>query len=634
MDRINVFKLTIRVICINFLLLFKNPIPYTLPFSKDFGGFFLSYSIPAEKISEIKHSADILEIISDAVTLKKAGRNYLGLCPFHSEKTPSFTVSPDKQMFYCFGCGEGGNVFTFIMKQEGVAFPDAVRFLARRYGITVVDQTLGPGLKNQLDERELLFQINHQAMAFFHQRLLNPQTGNTALSYLTRRGLPPNILTDFKLGYALPGWNDLVNYFSQTGVALTLVEKAGLISRRQNSNGYYDRFRDRIIFPIYNIHQQVAGFGGRVMDDSLPKYLNSPETSLYSKSRSLYGLFQAKPFCRQTGEVFIAEGYMDLLSLHLHGIQNSVATLGTAMTEEHIRLLKGVSQKITLVYDSDQAGIKAAQRCIALFKVHHQLEDIRILVLPEGHDPDSYLRQFGPDSFKKAASEASGVFSFMMDVAIKKHGLSLEGKLRIVKEMEEPLSALTDGLTRISAIKEIAERTGIDESAIQEKIREISPRGPFRAKPVESFSYSGNKFEKRLIAMMLQFPEIIPELVEKNLIEYISDPLLKSTGNDILFCYRDLENAQEQIKDLPSIVLMAADNDEKKRLIAAFSIQKEEWDLEGCRKFIGQIERNQKRDNLRLLRQRMKAAEERGEHELLRKLTKECSDGQMSAGGR
>lgn len=633
MDRINVFKLTIRVICINFLLIFKNPIPILL-FSIDFGGFFLSYSIPAEKISEIKHSADILEIISDAVTLKKSGRNYLGLCPFHSEKTPSFTVSPDKQMFYCFGCGEGGNVFTFIMKQEGVSFPDAVRFLARRYGIAVVDQTLGPGLKNQLDEREILFQINHQAMAFFHQRLMHPQTGNAALSYLTRRGLPPYILTDFKLGYALPGWNNLVNYFSQTGVALTLVEKAGLISRRQNSNGYYDRFRDRIIFPIYNIHQQVAGFGGRVMDDSLPKYLNSPETSLYSKSRSLYGLFQAKPFCRQTGEVFIAEGYMDLLSLHLHGIQNSVATLGTAMTEEHIRLLKGVSQKITLVYDSDKAGIKAAQRCIELFKVHHQLEDIRILVLPEGHDPDSYLRQFGPDAFKNAARDASGVFSFMMDVAIKKHGLSLEGKLRIVKEMEEPLSALTDGLTRISAIKEIAERTGIDEGAIQEKMRKLPPRGPFRAKPVESFSHSGNKFEKRLIAMMLQFPEIVPDLVEKNLIEYISDPLLKSTGNDILLCYRDIENAQEQIKDLPSIVLMAADNVEKKRLIAAFSIQKEEWDLEGCRKFIGQIERNQKRDNLRLLRQRMKAAEERGEHELLRKLTKECSDGQVSAGGR
>jgi DNA primase len=595
---------------------------------------FLSYSIPAEKISEIKHSADILEIISDAVVLKKAGRNFLGLCPFHSEKTPSFTVSQDKQMFYCFGCGEGGNVFTFVMKQEGIAFLEAVRFLAKRYGVVIVDHTSSPALKNQINERDILFQINRQAMEFFHHALLDTQTGTPALSYLTSRGMPHRVLTDFQLGYAQPGWNQLTNYFSGKSVALALVEKAGLISRRQSGSGYYDRFRDRIIFPIFNTYQQVAGFGGRVLDDSLPKYLNSPETPLYSKSRSLYGLFQAKPFCRQTGEVFIAEGYMDLLSLHLHGIQNSVATLGTAMTEEHIRLLKGVCQKITLVYDSDQAGIKAAQRCIELFKAHHQLEDIRILVLPEGHDPDTYLQQFGQEAFKNAANEASGVFSFLMDVAIKKHGLSLEGKLRVIHEMEGPLSTLTDGLTRISAIKEIAERTGIDESAIQEKLRENSPSRPLRAKPVEKAPDAGNKFEKHLIAMMLQFPEIIPVLIEKNLIEFISDPLLKSTGSDILACYRDLDNAPEQINDLPSIVLMAANNDEKKRLVAAFSIQKEEWGLEGCRKLIEQIERNQKRDNLRLLRQRMKAAEESGEQELLQQLTKECLDGQVSAGGR
>jgi DNA primase len=592
---------------------------------------FLSYSIPAEKISEIKHSADILEIISDAVVLKKAGRNFIGLCPFHTEKTPSFTVSPDKQMFYCFGCGIGGNVFTFVMKQEGIAFPEAVRFLAKRYGVVIVDHITSTGVKNQMDERDILFQINRQAMEFFHHSLLNPQTGEAALSYLTRRGLPPRILTDFKLGYAPPGWNHLTTFFSQKGVALSLVEKAGLISRRQNGNGYYDRFRERIIFPIFNTHQQVAGFGGRVMDDALPKYLNSPETPVYSKSRSLYGFFQAKPFCRQTGDVFIAEGYMDLLSLHLHGIQNAVATLGTAMTEEHIRLLKGVSQKATLVYDSDQAGIKAAQRCIELFKAHHQLEDIRILVLPEGHDPDTYLRQFGAESFRNAALEASGVFSFLMDVAVKKHGLSLEGKLRIIQEMEAPLLALTDGLARLSAIKDLAERTGIDAGAIQEKFRKT--HGSFKAAPVKTMPEAGNKFEKHLIAMMLQFPEIIPDLIEKNLIEYISDPLLKSTGTDILSCFRKMDNSSEQINDLPSIVLMAVDTDEKKRLIASFSIQKEEWGIDGCRKLIGQIERNQKRDNLRLLRQRMKAAEESGEHELLRQLTQECLDGQVSAGG-
>jgi DNA primase len=596
------------------------------------GGLSLSYSIPAEKITEIKHCADIIEIVSDVVVLKKSGRNFLGLCPFHTEKTPSFTVSPDKQMFYCFGCGEGGNVFTFVMKQEGIAFPEAVRFLAKRYGVLIPDRAAGAAAKMQTDDREVLFQINHQAMDFFHQALMDPQTGASAMSYLTRRGVTPAIITEFNIGYAPPGWSHLTDYFSRKGVALSLVEKAGLISRRQSGHGFYDRFRDRVIFPIFNMHRQVAGFGGRVLDDSLPKYLNSPETLVYSKSRSLYGLFQAKSFCRQTDDVFIAEGYLDLISLHLNGIRNAVATLGTAMTEEHIRLLKGVCRKITLVYDSDQAGIKAAHRCIELFKAHHQLEDIRILILPEGHDPDTYLRQNGPESFKNAARSASGVFSFLMDAAVKKHGLSLEGKLRIIEEMQASILVLTDRLARISAIRELAERTGIDAGAIQERLRKL--QSPTRSAAVEKRPAAENRFDRHLIAMMLQFPDIIPDLIEKNIIETISDPLLKSTGNDIILCFHNLNDSSAQISDLPSIVSMAVDSDEKKRLVAACSIQKEEWEIEGCRKLIGQIERNQKRENLRLLRQKMKAAEENGEQELLRQLTQECLDGQMSAGGR
>lgn len=594
----------------------------------------MSYSIPAEKISEIKYSADIVEIISDAVVLKKAGRNYLGLCPFHSEKTPSFTVSPDKQMFYCFGCGEGGNVFSFVMKQEGVTFPEAVRFLAKRYGILIENHAASPGSKKQMDDREILFHINQLSVGFFQDALLNPQIGAAALSYLSRRGIPPQMISDFKLGYAQSGWSHLLHYLSAKGISPIMIEKAGLISRRQSGSGYYDRFRDRVIFPIFNLHGQVVGFGGRVMDDSLPKYLNSPETALYNKSRSLYGLFQAKPFCRQIGTVYVVEGYMDLIALHQYGIRNSVATLGTAMTEEHVRMIKGISQKTILVYDSDQAGIKAAMRCIELFKAHHQLEDFRILVLPEGHDPDSYLRQFGPESFHKAASEASGVISFLMDVAVKEHGLSLEGKLRIIKDLEEPILSLQDKLAQLAAIQEISEKTGIDARAIQEKIRENSPHRPARGKVSGKAADSGNRFERRLIAMMLQFPEMIPDLIEKNMIETISDPLLKSIGNDIISCYCGLNEKPGNIRDLPSLVLMAAGNEEKKRLIASFSIQKEEWSLEGCRKLIDQMEINQKRDALRMLRKRMKAAEENGEQELLRQLTKECLDSQMSAGGR
>jgi len=257
---------------------------------------FLSNTIPEETISEIKHTADIVDVISDRVVLKKTGRNYLGLCPFHSEKTPSFTVSSEKQMFYCFGCGEGGNIFTFIMKQEGIAFPEAVRFLANRYGIEIAARSSRVNSTKIMDERESLFQINRQAMAFFHNTLTKTVTGKSAAEYLVQRGISSKIIEDFKLGYSQSGWNQLTNYFLEKGVTLNLVERAGLICRRSNGNGYYDRFRDRIIFPIFDLHHQVVGFGGRVMDDSLPKYLNSPETPIYHKSRSLYGLSHANRF--------------------------------------------------------------------------------------------------------------------------------------------------------------------------------------------------------------------------------------------------------------------------------------------------------------------------------------------------
>ncbi len=584
----------------------------------------MSHMVSDEKISEIKHSADIIEIVSETVTLKKNGRNFLGLCPFHSEKTPSFTVSPDKQMFYCFGCGLGGNVFTYVMKHEGISFPEAARFLARRYGIMISEQ-MNTSSKNHVDERELLFQINRLAMEFFHDCLIKSKSGSPALSYFGSRGITDVMIKDFCLGYARPGWSNLLNFLSNKGIAVALIEKAGLVTRREKGSGFYDRFRDRLIFPILNLHNQTAGFGGRVIDDeSLPKYLNSPETPIYSKSRSLYGLFQAKPYCRQAGDVFVAEGYMDLLSLHLHGFKNSVATLGTAMTEEHIRLLRGICQKITLVYDSDQAGIKAALRCIELFNVHHQIQDIRVLVLPDGHDPDTFLRQFGSESFNKAASQASGVFSFLIDIAIKKYGLTLEGKLGIINELEKPLSALTDGLIRSSAIREIAERTGIDERAIQDRVREMIPAGRFMEKTAEKTSlFSGSKFEKRIIAMMLQFPAIIPVIVRKKLIEYISDPLLKSTGSDIIKFYHYLDKTSGKVDDLSSIMLMKTQDDEKKRIIAAYSIQKEEWQHDGCLKLIEQYVTTQKRSEMRLLQQKIKKAEECQDEALLQRLIKD-----------
>ena len=298
--------------------------------------------IPEDKITAIKNSADIVEIISESVVLKKAGKNHLGLCPFHAEKIPSFTVNSEKQIFYCFGCGEGGNIFSFLMKKEGLSFPEAAERLARRCGIEIPTKRMSPEQKKRMNERENLFAINRQAMDFFQQSLRDSAAGKNAMEYLNNRGIKKETINSFCLGYAPAEWDKLVNFFSEKRISPALAEKSGLIVPRKGKSGYYDRFRDRIIFPIFDESRQVIGFGGRVLDDSMPKYLNSPETPLYNKSRSLYGLHSAKEKCRESHSVFIVEGYFDLLALHQHGIQNSVATLGTSLTHEHVRDRKSV----------------------------------------------------------------------------------------------------------------------------------------------------------------------------------------------------------------------------------------------------------------------------------------------------
>jgi DNA primase len=248
------------------------------------GVFLLAVFIPEDKISEIKNSVDIVAIISEIILLKKVGRNYVGLCPFHTEKTPSFTVSPEKQIFYCFGCGTGGNVFNFLMNHDGLSFFETAKMLAKRYGIEIPAQTMSSEQKRRISERESLLAANKQAMDFFKHSLLSDAEGKIALEYLKKRGIGEDTITIFNLGFAPAGWDSVINYFSKKNISHELVEKSGLIIKRKSKNGYYDRFRNRIIFPIFDISKQVLGFGGRVMDDSLPKYLNSPETSVYNKS--------------------------------------------------------------------------------------------------------------------------------------------------------------------------------------------------------------------------------------------------------------------------------------------------------------------------------------------------------------
>jgi DNA primase len=606
----------------------------------------LAIFIPEEKISEIKNAADIVDIVSESVLLKKAGKNYIGLCPFHSEKTPSFTVSPDKQIFHCFGCSTGGNVFSFLMKQEGYSFPEAARHLAKRYGVDIPDRPLSPEQKKKIGERESVLDINRRAGDFYHQTLLNSTAGQIARSYLSKRGISQKTIVDFKLGYARDGWDHLLRFFSNKRISTMLLEKSGLILTRKNKSGHYDRFRNRVIFPIFDVNSQVVGFGGRVLDDALPKYLNSPETAIYNKSRSLYGIHRAKDKCRATGTVYIVEGYLDLLALHQHGIENSVATLGTALTADHVKLLTRYARRMILVYDSDEAGIRSAQRCIETFWKEHvdfRREDVfsedkadtHILVLPTGHDPDSYIFEHGPEAFIAAASDSPGIITFLMDCAARKHGLTTEGKIRVISELQEPLAAINDPIAQAIYIQQLAERLGIAESAVLERIRAVAIRpsrttvfagqkgAPAGGLPKREAAISnsgaagppgvnaGIRFERQIIAMMLQFPEILPEINRLSVLKYFENSDLESVGNMVL-------KFNPTTADQASELISRIENEAQQTLIASLAMADESWNRKGCLRLLGKfVDTRHKLRSGSLLEEQIKAAEKRHDHALL-----------------
>jgi DNA primase len=394
---------------------------------------------------------------------------------------------------------------------------------------------------------------------------------------------------------------------------------------------------------------QVIGFGGRVLDDSVPKYLNSPETLVYNKGRSLYGIQQAKEKCRATGTVFIVEGYLDLLALYQHGIKNCVATLGTALTSEHVRLLTRYAGRMVLVYDSDDAGIRSAQRCIDTFWREHvdfrrqdvyseKKSDTHILVLPAGHDPDSFVFEHGPEAFMEAAANSPGIISFLINRAVEKHGLSTEGKIQIVSEMQQPLAAINDRVARALYVKQLSERIGIAESTILERIREISVKtsgsrypgvstrtpGPGSQTRAEKNSvsavedpevkFSGSRVERQIIAMMIQFPNIIPDVNNYKILDLFNNKYLRSVGESIL---EFNPTSADQVSELISRI----DDKPTQALIASLAMGDESWNRKGCLKLIAKFVESERklRDGV-LLERQIKDAEQRNDHELLLKL--------------
>jgi len=597
----------------------------------------LTIFIPEDKVLEIKNAADIVEIVSENVLLKKTGKNYVGLCPFHTEKTPSFTVSPQKQIFYCFGCAAGGNIFSFIMKRDGIPFPEAARILAAQYGVQIPAQNMSIGQDQRRSEREDLLVVNRHAMDFFHKKLLDSPTGKRAVSYLGKRGINKETIETFGLGYAPEGWNNIVDLFLRKKISLDVVEKAGLIVKKEKRSNFYDRFRNRIIFPIFNLNNHLIGFGGRVMNDEKPKYLNSPETPIYNKRRSLYGLHLAKQKCRENKTVYIVEGYFDLLTLYQNGIQNSVATLGTSLTPEHVQILRsliGTDGSVILVFDSDDAGMKAALRSIGIFL--NAGIDARIMVLPSGHDPDSYILEFGQESFLDLAKKAQGLMSFLINVSIDKHGLSVEGKIRVLSEVREALVSIDDSVARSLYIKDFSERIGIEETAVLENVRELSfrSRGSTQRKnfsdndPVPKHNRAGSaeedkgntfhgkwaRLEWQVVSMMLQFPPILSEIGNRDILDYFEDNRLKAIGQ-LLLSQKDRSNI-----NLVDVINLIKDK-EQKSIVASMAIVENEWDYDGCLNILARFESIRSKKEKTLIN-KIKEAEENNDFELLVKLLK------------
>ena len=579
----------------------------------------MAFFIPEDKLAEIRNTADIVDVVSSRVLLKKAGKDYTGLCPFHSEKTPSFTVSPSKQIFHCFGCGTGGNVFNFLMMYDNLTFPEAAENLARQYGISIPARKMSGAEKQRMSEREQLLQINRKAADFFRKMLLQRPEGEHARNYLKSRKINRELADRFSLGFAPAGWDGLIRFFNRNRVAVAMAEKAGLVVPRQSGGGHYDRFRNRIIFPIADASGQIVAFGGRVLDDAKPKYLNSPETPVYNKRRILYGLHASRDACRAREAVFVVEGYFDLITMHQFGIANTVATLGTSLTREHVRRLKGYAKKAFLVFDSDAAGVRAVQRTTGIFMDEGM--DAAVVLLPEGHDPDSFLFSRGEESFQQVAASAKGLVDFQIDAAIGRNGLSLEGKVRIVSEMAEPLARISDSAARSIFIRHLAEKIGVDETTILEKIADTREKSDgTSARPAANSpggdAWTPDRFEARVLAMMLQYPEIHDEIRARAVLECFEDHRLKAIGEQILSWYPRKVNT-------PAELMSCLDDEDQRRIVAKLCIDEAPWGEQSCRMLLSQFFKAKQGQSRNGLLERIRAAEQKGDPDLVMKLLKE-----------
>ncbi|CDC62634.1 dNA primase [Clostridium sp. CAG:448] len=438
--------------------------------------------IDRQVVDEIRSRADITEIIGSYVTLRRAGSNFSGLCPFHNEKSPSFTVFPDSQNFYCFGCNVGGDVITFIMREENLTYPEAVSFLAARVGVVIPEGT-GSGRQQEGISRKRLYELNRAAAKYFHSALLSPE-GQAGMDYLTKtRALSRATVNHFGLGFAPDCFFGLSNAMHAAGYTDEELYVAFLCGKSKKTGKPYDYFRNRVIFPIIDTAGNVVAFGGRVMDDSKPKYLNTNDTPVFKKGRNLFALNFAKNHC--AGELIICEGYMDVIALHAAGFENAVASLGTALTDEQARLLTRYTKRIVMLYDSDEAGQRATAKNMKTFAAVGM--EVRILKLEGAKDADEFLRKYGPDAFRRAMGQSVTGFTYKMNTITGKYNMDLpEEKIRAAEELCGEIATVYSAVEREVYVDAAAQRLGLTADAVRRDVDRIRKKKVREEKARES----------------------------------------------------------------------------------------------------------------------------------------------------
>lgn len=475
----------------------------------------------------VKEAADILEVVGEVVTLKKAGANYLGLCPFHGEKTPSFTVNAARGFFHCFGCGVGGDALAFVMRYQNLGFWDAVKQLAGKYHISLPEKDLSPREREFASKRKLISEINERAAAIYHHQLLTDPGAESARRYLKKRKIPAEVVESFQLGYAPESWDFLLKKMDDAGPEA--LAEAGLVVAKESGGGFYDRFRNRVLFPILGPSGQYLGFGGRTLgDDKQAKYLNSPETLVFNKGRTLFGLYQNKEAIRRSKRALIVEGNFDLISLVAAGIHDVVAPLGTALTLQHIHSLKGYAQEAVLLFDGDQAGIKAAMRAVPLFLT--EKVDAKVVILPDGHDPDTFVNAHGAEALERTLDEASSLPEFVVNHLVATHGLTLAGKGRIIEDLKPIIKAISDqDLQRSLFISHFSQKLGLSPEQLQNVLTgpvTIHDPGPEVKKATTSVlsPVAFSKAEEQLLSFLIIYPEYAESFIEAGLFEALIHP--------------------------------------------------------------------------------------------------------------